>query len=38
MSKDFYIHTPQNNNKWRISQLQATADLNKQYLAWGKYD
>lgn len=25
-----HIHTPQNNDKWMISQLQATADLNKQ--------
>lgn len=33
MSKDLsHIHTPQNNNKWMVSQLQATADLNKQYL------
>lgn len=36
-SKDLsHIHTPQNDNKWMVSQLQATADLNKQYLAWGK--
>lgn len=37
MSKDLsHIHTLQNNDKWMISQLQATADPNKQYLAWGK--
>lgn len=34
MSKDLsHIHTPQNDDKWMISQLQATADLNKQSLA-----
>lgn len=33
-SKDLsHIHTPQNNDKWMISQIQATADPNKQYLA-----
>lgn len=31
MSNDAsHIHTPQNNNKWMVSQLQATADMNKQ--------
>lgn len=35
MSKDLsHIHTPRNNDKWMNSQLQATADLNKQSQAW----
>lgn len=31
MSKDLsHIHTPLNDDEWMSSQLQATADLNKQ--------